>query len=191
MSFSMTSSSNSIFNSSVLSLNALEGSGDSRTASRFFRRSITSAVSPPMICRVPSVLCRLCQMLTAPAVATPPKQFCFSMTATCIPRWAARTAAKTPVQLPPTTTTSVSCTTGMDRAGSLILCILASLCITSLDPLMRFYRSRYQTRLHPVGRSNDLRPGWLLCRSKAPAGMGQSICRLRLFPLWQDPPSPG
>jgi hypothetical protein len=54
-----------------------------------------------------------CQIFTSPFVATPPKAFCFSTITTDAPNRAALTAAKTPVQLPPSTQMSNSPITGM------------------------------------------------------------------------------
>src|SRR5687767_6918789 len=59
-----------------------------------------------------------CQSLTCAAVAEPPKMMFCSTTQTDAPRRAARTAANTPVQLPPMTQRSHSCATAMRRAGS-------------------------------------------------------------------------
>lgn len=78
------------------------------TAWIFSSRRMTSCVSPPMIRDFPLRSYSLCQTLTRLEAATPPKAFCFSTRATLAPSWAARTAAKTPVQLPPSTQTSQS-----------------------------------------------------------------------------------
>ena len=61
-----------------------------------------------MICFLPSVEWSECQTGTSPCVAVPPKQPDISTSATFAPASAAFSAAKTPVQLPPTTTTSKS-----------------------------------------------------------------------------------
>ena len=82
------------------------------------RRSRTSSESPAIMRSWSSKSYRLCQTLTRPAVAIPPKQFCFSTTHTLAPSRAARTAANRPVQLPPSTHMSPSQHMGICRAGS-------------------------------------------------------------------------
>src|SRR5690606_28721155 len=118
---SSTNSSSSIFNSCELNVliscdrYIFLSSGfcpDSTTAPLFFKRSRTSSVKPAIICLVKSVLDNECQVFTIALVATPPNAFCFSITATDAPNLAARTAAKTPVQLPPKTQISTLLITG-------------------------------------------------------------------------------
>ena len=87
-------------------------------------RSIISNVSPPITCRVPVASNTECHMLTNPQLAVPPSRFCFSTRITRAPSRAARTAANTPVQLPPITQTSASAATFTCSAGIRIVSIL-------------------------------------------------------------------
>ncbi len=119
---SPASLSSSIFSSSVFSSYRASrlGSSETATAPTLFSRSSTSWVSPAMTCFCSSSSVSLCHTFTSPDVATPPRQLSISTTRTRRPSRAARTAANSPVQLPPTTHKSTCPHTFTSRAGSVI-----------------------------------------------------------------------
>jgi hypothetical protein len=100
-------------------------------------------------------------MFTREFVATPPKEFCFSIIATLPPSLEALIAAKTPVQLPPNTQISNSPITGSSFSNWLLYCLFEDKVVPGRVPNPKVpnkvFRIKFRREVSDLISSNILR----------------------------------